>query len=75
MKFLHIHSKVIDTGVEILFRKRRYPITYPSFVWGVIPKETQMALKDNLAFATTMHLPLVFNSLGAVDYSGERAGV
>lgn len=70
MKFLHIHSKVIDTGVEIRFRKTPYPIAYPRFVWGATPKETQIALKDNLALATTMHLPLVFNSPGAVYHSG-----
>lgn len=68
--FLHIHSKVVDAGVEIRFLKNPYPIAYPRFVWGATPKETQIALKDNLALATTMHLPLVFDSLGAVYHSG-----
>jgi len=70
MKFLYIHSKVTDNGVEIRFRKTPYQITYPRFVWETTPKKTQTALKDNLALATTMHLPLVFNSPGVVYHSG-----
>ncbi|UCC28010.1 MAG: hypothetical protein JSW29_00730, partial [Candidatus Bathyarchaeota archaeon] len=70
MKFLHIHPKVMDIGVEIRFRKNPYPIAYPRFVWRATPKETQIALKDNLALATTMHLPLVLDSPGVVYHSG-----
>ncbi len=70
MKFLHIHSKVTATGVEIRFRKNPYPIAYPRSVWRAAPKETQTALKDNLALSTTMHLPLVYNSPAAVYNSG-----
>ena len=70
MKPLHIHSGVTDTGVEILFREKSYPIVYPAHVWEATPKETQTALKDNLAVATTMHLPLVFDSPSIIYHSG-----
>ena len=70
MKQLHIHSGVTDTGVDIRFREESYPIVYPTSVWGATPKETQTALKDNLAVATTMHLPLVLDVPSIVYHSG-----
>jgi hypothetical protein len=70
MKPLQIYSGVTDTGVDICFREKSYPIVYPRSVWEATPKETQTALKDNLAVATTMHLPLVLDSPGIVYHSG-----
>jgi hypothetical protein len=70
MNTLHIYSKVTDIGVELNFRDIHYPIKYPRYVWEATPKETQTALKDNLALATTMHLPLIFNSSKIIYHSG-----
>jgi len=70
MKPIHIHSRVTDNGIEIRFREASYPIVYPTHVWEATPKETQTALKDNLALAITMHLPLVFDSPSIVYHSG-----
>jgi len=70
MKLLKFYSKVIDNGVTIRFLGKDYPITYLTSVWRATPEETRTALKDNLALATTMHLPLVFNAPGAIYYSG-----
>jgi hypothetical protein len=70
MKQLHIYSGVTDTGVDIRFREESYPIVYPISVWGATPKETRTALKDNLAVATTMHLPLVLDVPSIVYHSG-----
>jgi hypothetical protein len=70
MKKLHIYTKIIKNGISIRFRGRHYPIIYPSHIWSKTPKETQIALKDNLALATTMHLPIVFNANIIVYHSG-----
>jgi hypothetical protein len=70
MNPLRIYSKVTDVGVELGFRDKHYPIKYPSYVWQKTPKETQTALKDNLALATTMHLPLVLDNPTIVYHSG-----
>jgi hypothetical protein len=70
MEQLHIHSVVTDTGVDIRFRGKSHPIVYPPHVWEATPKETRIALKDNLAVATTMHLPLVLDAPGIVYDSG-----
>ncbi len=56
--------------MRIVYRDRSYPIKYPEHVWKTTPTETQRALRDNLAFATTMHLPLVFNDPQVVYHSG-----
>jgi hypothetical protein len=70
MKRLHIYSEATNTGVDIRFRKKSYPLVYPANVWKATPKETQTALKDSIAVATTMHLPLVLDSPGIVYHSG-----
>ncbi|KON32372.1 hypothetical protein AC477_03085 [miscellaneous Crenarchaeota group-1 archaeon SG8-32-1] len=70
MNPLQIYSKVNDTGVEISFQDIPYPIKYPTHVWEATPKDTQKALKDNLALATTMHLPLIFDSSKIIYHSG-----
>ena len=70
MTQLHIYSRVTDKGINIRFRDEIYHIIYPVQVWNTTPKETQTALKDNLALATTMHLPLIFDSKVIVYHSG-----
>lgn len=70
MQPLHIYSKVTDFGMEFIYRDVPYPIKYPSSVWLATPKVTRSALKDNLALATTMHLPLVLDSPKITYHSG-----
>jgi len=70
MQPLHIYSKVTDVGMEIIYRDVSYPIKYPSSVWLATPKTTRSALKDNLALATTMHLPLILDSPSIKYHSG-----
>jgi hypothetical protein len=70
MQPLHIYSKVTDVGMEFIYQDVPYLITYPSSVWIATPKATRSALKDNLALATTMHLPLVLDSPSIIYHSG-----
>ena len=67
---LEISSKITDTGIEVEFQGKKYPIIYPKKVWKSTPHQTQKALKDNLVFATTMHLPLIYNSNNIIYHSG-----
>jgi hypothetical protein len=70
MKQIDIYSCVTDSGIEISFHESSYPIAYQKRVWNSTPKETQIALRDNLALATTMHLPLVLDTPLIVYHSG-----
>lgn len=70
MKQIRIYSGVTDSGIEISFRESSYPIVYRKAVWKATPKETRYALSDNLALATTMHLPLVLDVPVIVYHSG-----
>ncbi len=70
MESIHIHSRVTVNGIEVSFRGKSYPIEYTLSVWKATRRETQTALKDNLALATTMHLPLVFGVSKIVYHSG-----
>jgi len=68
---MEIFSECTDNGIIVRFRDSSYPIIYPKSVWGTTPTQTRIALKDNLALATTMHLPLVFQE-NAITYQSGR---
>ncbi|MFW9830899.1 MAG: hypothetical protein ACFFD8_03915 [Candidatus Thorarchaeota archaeon] len=68
---MEIHSECTKNGIRLRFRGKAYSIGYPQTVWNATPGQTQVALKDNLALATTMHLPLVFNENKVVYHSGQ----
>jgi hypothetical protein len=67
---LRIQSESVENGVNIGFKGSKLPITYPSGHWKKTPLETRLALVDNLALATTMHLPIVFDESEIVYESG-----
>ncbi len=67
---MEIFAKCTNSGIEVGFRNTPYPIVYPNQVWKRTPVQTQIALKDNLALATTMHLPLVFDEEQVTYHSG-----
>src|SRR3990172_1891100 len=61
-KSLTFSSRINETGVDIRFNNNVYPISYPDKVWSDTPTDLRRALRDNLALATTIHLPLVFKA-------------
>ncbi|MFW9950271.1 MAG: hypothetical protein ACFFKA_09135 [Candidatus Thorarchaeota archaeon] len=69
-KKLDVYSQTIKNGIEIEFQEIKYPINYPEYLWKSTPSETRIALKDNLALATTIHLPLIYNSNTIYYHSG-----
>jgi hypothetical protein len=70
-ELIPIKSKLLGNGMSVNFKGSDYPIIYPDEAWKATPAETRRALKDNLAMATTMHLPMIFNASGA-DYDSGR---
>ena len=70
MDQLEINSKEIKNGISIDFQGVQYPIIYQNDEWNSIPLETRNALRDNLIFATTMHLPLIYESNRIIYHSG-----
>ena len=67
---LHVYCDVTDDGIQVRFRDKPYPIVYPKGIWKATPAQTRLALKDNLALATTMHLPIVFSVPVIIYHSG-----
>ncbi|TFG99206.1 hypothetical protein E4H12_03555 [Candidatus Thorarchaeota archaeon] len=67
---LEVKSKSTDTGFSIEFKDKLYPVTYPGDYWKKTPEQTRLALTENLALATTMHLPLVFKEPQITYHSG-----
>ena len=68
---MRIDARLLGNGLVVLFRDKRYPILFPKEVWSSVPKQTRVALKDSLAFATTMHLPLMFKE-DSITYGTAR---
>lgn len=62
----------IDNGIEVSFRGQSYTIEYPVNIWQSVPTETKEFLKDNLAYASTMHLPMMDKSLEGLEYQTNR---
>jgi len=71
-RFLDIVSSVTDRGLSFTFKKQPYTILYGKEYWNATPEQTRIALRDNLALATTMHLPIVFSS-PRITYDTPRA--
>jgi hypothetical protein len=68
---LEVYSKSTENGFNIQFKKNTYPVTYPAGYWKKTPERTRQALTENLALATTMHLPLVFKDY-AIKYHSAK---
>ncbi len=67
---LEIHSESIERGFAVEFRKTSFPVTYPHDYWKKTPEQTRLALVDNLALATTMHFPIIFDKQEILYHSG-----
>lgn len=67
---LEVKSKTTKNGFSVQFKNQSYPLMYPTGYWEKTPKDTRKALTENLALATTMHLPLIFNDPLITYYSG-----
>lgn len=67
---LEVFSKSNENGFSVEFKGSTYPVIYPKGYWSKTPKQTRLALTENLALATTMHLPLVFKDYKITYHSG-----
>ncbi len=61
-KAIHVFRKLKKSGVEIKIKKNRYLINYPSHVWEKLPKSLHRVFADSLAYISTWHLPLIYNT-------------
>ncbi|MFX0125795.1 MAG: hypothetical protein ACFFAE_19390 [Candidatus Hodarchaeota archaeon] len=71
-KYLKIDSDVIDSGLIIHYQNTYYEIKYPDRIWVKIPPLVKKALQDNLALATTLHLPMVVPGIAGIRFSTAR---
>ena len=68
---LEVFSQSNKDGFSVQFKENSYPVTYPHGYWEKTPEVTRKALTDNLALATTMHLPLIFKD-SSIKYHSAR---
>lgn len=68
--YLYINSKLTSNGIEVQLKGKNYPLSYTETIWKKTPASIQEALLDNLALATTMHLPMIFDIKGLVFNTG-----
>ncbi|MFW9969496.1 MAG: hypothetical protein ACFFDF_04795 [Candidatus Odinarchaeota archaeon] len=69
-EYLEVYSTNLKNGIQLEFQGVQYPIVYGKNIWNSTPDQTCEALRDNLSFATTMHLPLIYHKEKIVYYSG-----
>ncbi len=60
-KTLQVSSQLTATGFTVEINDSVYPVNYPEFIWESTPLSVRMILKDNITFASTHYLPLIFN--------------
>ncbi len=58
---IKINSKILKNGLRVKFNKKNYDIKYEKGIWEKVSDENKLFLLDNLAFASTFHLPLYFD--------------
>jgi len=56
---IHVYRKILRSGVEIRIKRKKYPITYPQYVWKKVPKSLHKVFADCLSYVATWHLPLI----------------
>lgn len=58
---LKITAQLIDNGVQITVKNKKFKIEYPKDVWDKTPPSVKQALLENLTFGNTHFLPLFFD--------------
>ncbi|MFX1512856.1 MAG: hypothetical protein ACFFCQ_09745 [Promethearchaeota archaeon] len=71
-KNLKVEAEVTDSGLIIHYQNTKYEIQYPDGIWGEVPQLVKKTLQDNLALATTLHLPMVVPGIGGIHFSTAR---
>ena len=59
---LNIIGKLIDDGILIVVKGKKYQIKYPAIIWRQTPDQLKKILLENLTFAETHWLPLLLNN-------------
>ena len=69
---LLIQAHNTEKGFSIEFNNETFTNEYPETIWNQTPKEIQEFLIDNLSFATTVHLGMVFPNVNKMIYDTNR---
>lgn len=69
---LGIQTINTEKGFSIKFNNESFSNNYPDTVWQQTPHEIQEFLIDNLSFATTMHLGMVYPKVQKIIYDTNR---
>ena len=69
---LQFQAKSMNNGFSVEFNNENFANEYPDTIWNKAPLEIQEFLIDNLAFATTMHLGMVYPNVRKLVYNTSR---
>ena len=70
VNMLKVSSNITSAGLSFIVNGIEYPIDYPEGVWDKVPESLKPVLRDNLALAVSMHLPLILDVDGIEFESG-----
>lgn len=68
---LTIDAHITKNGIDILVNRELFPITYERSLWKSLPAQQKIILRDNIAPAATLFLPLI-HKLNTIHYKTQR---
>ncbi|TVR74402.1 MAG: hypothetical protein EA427_01105 [Spirochaetaceae bacterium] len=67
-----VSSALTAEGFLLRYQDREYRVSWPAGVWERTPEAMRLFLRDNLAYAMTMHLPMTVPGLSGLAYDSAR---
>lgn len=68
----HVSSELTADGILLHYEGAGYRVSWPAGIWERTPPAMHLFLRDNLAYAMTMHLPMTVPGLAGVEYTSAR---
>lgn len=68
---MNIFFRIIEKGIKVRFNNENFCLTYPKEIWRIYPYKN--ILLDNLAYVSTVNLPLVARKKRLVYNTGKPA--
>lgn len=63
---IRIHGEKTQRGLHVVVQDREYSIQYPEEIWSAVPERVSDVLLDNLVYASTLHLSMVYDATSIV---------
>ena len=56
-----ISSKLAKAGFDVMVNQDNFSVIYPEKIWRAYNRQAKLILTENMAYASTLFLPVMFN--------------